>query len=33
MLKSISLKTHKRVEAIDITDEISKLVKESGVER
>ncbi len=31
MLKSISLRTHKRIEAVDITEEISKIVKESGV--
>ena len=31
MLKSISLKTHKRIEVIEITEEISKIVKESGV--
>ena len=31
MLKSISLRTHKRREAVDITKEISKIVKESGV--
>ena len=31
MLKSISLKTHKRIEVIEITEEISKIVRESGV--
>lgn len=31
MLKTISIRTHKRIEAIDITEHVREIVKESGI--